>query len=113
MFLREGQFITLLLYVDDILIASNSKPEVNNIKTQLDNKFQMKDLGVARKIMGIEIIRQCDLKCLYVSHETYLRKIIEKFGITLKHVSTPFVFHYKLSDDQSPKMVNNSPYAFC
>jgi len=43
--------------VDDILIVRNSKPEVQNVKTELNKEFQMKDLGVARKKLGIEITR--------------------------------------------------------
>jgi len=63
------------------------------------------------KILNIEITRQCDFKSLYLSPETYLRKILDKFGMTnLKHVSNSFVSHYKLSDDQSSKMVKEKCY---
>jgi len=35
-----------------------------------------------------------------LSLETYLRKILDKFGMTsLKLVSTPLAFYYKLSDE--------------
>jgi len=47
----------LMLYIDDILIAINSKPDVQKVKTELNNKFEMKDLRPTRKILGIEIIR--------------------------------------------------------
>jgi len=50
----------------------------------------MKYLGGARKILGIKITIRGDLKCLYFSQETYLKKILEKFGMTnLKLVPTP------------------------
>jgi len=101
----------LLLYVHDILIASNNKHEVEKVKVEMNNKFDIEDLGDARKILGIEIIRRCDLKCVYVSQETYLKKIINRFGITnLKPVSTPLVSHYKLSDEQSPKIVEEQNF---
>jgi len=45
------------MYVDDILIANNSEPEVRKVKSKLNSEFEMKDLGVARKILGIEISR--------------------------------------------------------
>ncbi|GJZ44163.1 uncharacterized mitochondrial protein-like protein [Tanacetum coccineum] len=38
-------FITLLVYVDDILIADNSKEVIQNIKHHLNAKFSIKVLG--------------------------------------------------------------------
>ncbi|KAH9680676.1 hypothetical protein KPL71_026642 [Citrus sinensis] len=55
--LQEGSFIYLLLYVDDMLIASKSKDEIEKLKTQLDQEFEMKDLGEAKKILNMEICR--------------------------------------------------------
>lgn len=47
---RNG--IYLLLYVDDILIASRNKVEVEKLKILLNSEFKMKDLGDAKKILG-------------------------------------------------------------
>jgi len=47
----------LLLYVDDMLIAARNKTRVQKLKTQLKKKFDMKDLGEAKKILGMEITR--------------------------------------------------------
>lgn len=44
--------IYLLLYVDDILIASVDKEQVENPKVVLSKEFEMKDLGDAKKILG-------------------------------------------------------------
>ena len=37
----------LLLYVDDMLIASNSMSKISELKMELSKKFEMKDLGNA------------------------------------------------------------------
>lgn len=37
-------FITLLVYVDDVLIASNDKEKVDQFKVLLDQRFKLKDL---------------------------------------------------------------------
>ncbi|KAI3461519.1 hypothetical protein Pfo_018182, partial [Paulownia fortunei] len=55
--LQDGSFIYLLLYVDDMLIASQSQMEIDKLKAQLNQEFEMKDLGKAKKILGIEISR--------------------------------------------------------
>lgn len=48
----------MLLYVDDILVASNNKTKVDKTKVAMNNKFDLKDLGVVRKILAIEIIEE-------------------------------------------------------
>ena len=55
--LQDGSFIYLLLYVDDMLIASKNQGEICSLKAQLSKEFEMKDLGEAKKILGMEIAR--------------------------------------------------------
>ena len=53
--LPGGEYIYLLLYVDDIFIVSKSRSVINKLKKDLSSKFEMKDLGEAKKVLGIEI----------------------------------------------------------
>ncbi|GJR70550.1 retrotransposon protein, putative, ty1-copia subclass [Tanacetum coccineum] len=52
-----GEYIYLLLYVDDMLIACKSKAEIGSAKSLLKKEFDMKELGEAKKILGMEIVR--------------------------------------------------------
>ena len=52
--LQDGSFIYLLLYVDDMLIASRNQEEICRLKAQLSKEFEMKDLGEAKKILGMK-----------------------------------------------------------
>ena len=45
--------IFLLLYVDDMLIAFVSHQEILKLKQQLGSVFEMRDLGKAKKILGM------------------------------------------------------------
>jgi hypothetical protein len=45
------------LYVDDILIAGYNMKDINVLKKKLTNSFTMKDLGAAKKILGMRITR--------------------------------------------------------
>lgn len=45
--------VYLLLYVDDILIASKDKTEVQKLKIILSTEFKMNDLGDAKNILGM------------------------------------------------------------
>ncbi|GJW42591.1 retrovirus-related pol polyprotein from transposon TNT 1-94 [Tanacetum coccineum] len=47
-----GEYIYLLLYVDDMLIAYKSKAEIGFTKSLLKKEFDMKELGEAKKILG-------------------------------------------------------------
>lgn len=47
----------LLLYVYDILIASSDMAEIESLKEDLIGRFEMKDLGDAKRILGMDIMR--------------------------------------------------------
>jgi hypothetical protein len=47
--LKNGIFIILVLYVDDMLVARKNMVEINRLKAQLARTFDMKDLGAKNK----------------------------------------------------------------
>ena len=49
----ESKYIFLVLYIDDILLASNDIDLLHEIKRFSSNKFEMKDLGDASFVLGI------------------------------------------------------------
>ena len=53
----DNSYIILLLYVDDMFIAGSSIEEINDLKKQLSKQFAIKDLGAAKQILGMRIIR--------------------------------------------------------
>ena len=94
---EEGVYIYLLLYVDDILIASTDKVQVQKLKSELGSEFDMKDLGDAKKILGMEITRDRSGYELFVSQEEYLWKVLGSYDMDqCKAVSTPLGAHFKL-----------------
>jgi hypothetical protein len=95
--------VYVLLYVDDMLIASHDKSLIVELKAQLSHEFDMKDLGPAKKILGMEI--QCDRRAgtLFLSQKSYIEKVLEKYNLSnCKSVATPFASHFKLSLRQCP-----------
>jgi hypothetical protein len=55
--LENGSYIIFLLYVDDMLVAGSNMQDINMLKKKLANSFAMKDLGAAKKILGMRITR--------------------------------------------------------
>ena len=117
--LQDGTFVYLLLYVDDMLIASKSKVEINRLKAQLSSEFDMKDLGEAKKILGMEIKRDSAKGTICLTQTQYLKTVLQRFGIDNKSkpVSTPLAPHFKLSALMSPttddakRQMDHVPYA--
>ena len=102
--LEDGSYIFLLLYVDNMLIAAKSMCQVNRLKSLLHKEFEMRDLGAAKKILGIEIRRDREARKLWLSQKNYIRKVLEKFSmLDAKPVSTPLANHFRLSSSQCPR----------
>ena len=59
--------IYLVLYVDDMLLIGNDKEIIQDLKTQLFLKFDMKDLGAANYILGMEINRDRAKRKLFLN----------------------------------------------
>lgn len=53
----DNSFIYLLVYINDMLIIAKYMYVINRLKEELHGKFEMKDFGAAKKILGMEIQR--------------------------------------------------------
>ena len=62
-----------------MLLAGSSGEEINKLKEMLKAEFDMKDLGPAQKILGMEIEREGLLK---LSQCSYLEKVLQRFGMS-------------------------------
>ena len=56
-FKQNNNLTYLMLYGDVMLITARNKTHIQKLKAQLKKKFDMKDLGEAKKILGMEITR--------------------------------------------------------
>ena len=87
-----------------MLIAGSNIEEINNLKKQLSKQFAMKDLGAAKQILSMRIIRDKANVTLKHSQSEYVKKVPSRFNMNeTKLVSTPLGSHFKLSREQSPK----------
>ena len=99
----DNDFIILLLYVDDMLVAGPNKDRVQELKAQLAREFDMKDLGPANKILGMQIHRDRKDRKIWLSQKNYLKKILRRFNMQdCKPISTPLPVNYKLSSVMCP-----------
>nr|GFA94227.1 retrotransposon protein, putative, Ty1-copia subclass [Tanacetum cinerariifolium] len=113
-----GEYICLFLYVDDMLIACKSKAEIESTMYLLKKKFDMKELEEAKKILGMEIIRDQNRKIPRVSQSGYVYKIFNNFKTdNEKSVKMPLGGHFNMSLKECPvkdcdvERMSKVPYA--
>src|SRR5438045_9603523 len=71
----------------------------------------MKDLGAAKKILGMEIIIDRKSGKLYLSQKYYIEKVLHRFNMhNAKPVSTPLATHFKLSSALCPVSEDDIEY---
>jgi hypothetical protein len=76
-----SNFTILVLYVDDILLASNSLDMLHESKRLLSHNFDMKDLGEASYVIGIEIHRDRINGTLGLSQKAYIDRVLTRFNM--------------------------------
>ncbi|KAH9701552.1 protein kinase domain-containing protein [Citrus sinensis] len=71
--------IHVLVYVDDIIVTGNDHAAIQNFKTYLSDYFHMKDLGVLKYFLGIEVARGPD--GIFLCQCKYALDIIVETGL--------------------------------
>jgi hypothetical protein len=86
----------LLVYVDDIIVASSSQEVVATVLEDLRADFALKDLGPLHYFLGIEVKQNSD--GLHLSQSKYAADILKRARMThCKPVTTPLAASDKLS----------------
>nr|GEW90310.1 retrovirus-related Pol polyprotein from transposon TNT 1-94 [Tanacetum cinerariifolium] len=82
----------------DMMISCKSKAEIGSIKSLLKKEFDIKELGEAKNILGMKIVRDQSRKILRMSQFGYVSKILNNFRIkNEKSVEMPLCGHFKMS----------------
>ena len=76
-----SKFILLVLYVDDILLAANDIDLLIERKQLLFNHFDMKDIGEASYVLGIQVLRDRSSGIMRLSQQKYIECIMKMFNM--------------------------------
>ncbi|KAL9268540.1 Retrovirus-related Pol polyprotein from transposon TNT 1-94-like protein, partial [Drosera capensis] len=99
----NGKFLILLLYVDDMLVTGQDAQMIAMLKKELSKAFDMKDMGQARQILGMQITRDRKAKRLWLSQEKYVEQVLERVNMKgAKTVSCSLPSHVKWSKKLCP-----------
>ena len=72
--------IIIIIWVDDLMIATNCDKALHDVKMSLCNRFKMKDLGILSWFLGIEFI--FDKDCIRMNQWKFLERILNKFKMS-------------------------------
>jgi hypothetical protein len=98
----KQDMVYLIIWVDDILIASKSIKAIDNIKTALMTTFEARDLGEAKMFVGIEIDRNRKERTLKISQRRMALDLVAKYGLEEGRSRTvPLAPSIKLSKDEA------------
>ena len=104
-----SSFTALLVYVDDMIITGNDSACVAKLKTLLDQKFGIKDLGSLKYFLGLEIAR--NVKGISINQRKYALEVLKEAGmIGCKPVKSPMEQQLKLSKTDGELLKDAAQY---
>jgi hypothetical protein len=86
---ENEKFILVLLFVDDLALASNSREMLDEFKKSLMEKFEMKDLGELRWFLGMRITRDRGRRTLGIDQSQYIDKMLANYQTPNRTAWTP------------------------
>eukprot|EP00873_Tetraselmis_striata_P046153 jgi/Tetstr1/466417/TSEL_010945.t1 len=71
----------VLVYVDDILVVSDSVEWIRSAKSAIGAEFNMTDFGEAAFVLGMDLTRCWASGAIRLSQEQYTLELLEKYGM--------------------------------
>ena len=106
---QGGKLAVVLVYVDDLIITGDDKDEIQQTRSNLSIRFQMKELGELKHFLGLEVERSD--KGIFLGQQKYARDILQKFGLEeCKPISTPMEPNLKLCINDGKDLEDTTMY---
>ncbi|KAB2614533.1 hypothetical protein D8674_039240 [Pyrus ussuriensis x Pyrus communis] len=103
LFVRTGTAgkLVVLVYVDDLIITGDNTDEITKLKHSLQQRFAIKDLGILRYFLGIEMATSH--KGFFLSQRKYVLDLLKEANMSdAKPIHTPLDMKLKLSLEGQP-----------
>ena len=98
---KLGKVIILIVYVDDMILASNCPQKMEEVKLRLSPVFKMKILGEPKVFLSMKIDRDRENQILTLTQSDYIENCLEKFGMKdCTPMCTPMVTKQVKNKDQ-------------
>ena len=105
----DGQQLIISLYVDDMLVTGSNSRLLAKFKLEMQNVFEMSDLGAMSYFLGMEIHQSSS--GIFVSKKKYVVDVLKKFKLdSCKEAATPLAQNEKISKNDGEKLEDPSAY---
>ena len=106
---KGNVFIALLVYVDDVILASNDSTTIAQFITSLNQQFKLKDLGTLKFFLSLEVARST--KGISLSQRKYALDIFEDSSLlAAKPSKFSMEKNIKLSKDNGSLLEDSTSY---
>ncbi|XP_068329676.1 uncharacterized mitochondrial protein AtMg00810-like [Pyrus communis] len=103
LFVRTGAVnkLVVLIYVDDLIITGDNPDEICNLKQSFRQRFAIKDLGILKYFLGIEM--ETSHKGLFLNQRKYVLDLLKEANMSdAKPAITPLDSKIKPNLDGTP-----------
>ncbi|GJX94674.1 ribonuclease H-like domain, reverse transcriptase, RNA-dependent DNA polymerase [Tanacetum coccineum] len=97
------------VYVDDLIITGTPKKEIDKFKAQMEEKFEMSDLGLLAYYLGIEVTQNNG--DILIKQTAYANKILKEAGMLESNETViPIDPGTRLTKNTEGTLVNSTKY---
>lgn len=108
--LESGELVYVLIYVDDMIVASVSEAEVDKVEKLLKKRISLSSLGEVSHFLGIRVTKDKD-GFYALDQQTYVAKVASRFKLDkAKGSKVPMDVGYYRSREGSKLLSSNSDY---
>ena len=106
---NEVKVVILIVYVDNIVLVSNDKKELQKLKRRLAADFEIKDLGNLKYFLAMEFVRFKER--IFVNQRKYILDLLDETCILgYKPAETPIEPNLKLQPSNVEEVANKKQY---
>ena len=100
----EDKLLVTLVYVDDLIFASNNDEMSHEFSQNMSKEFEMSMIGELSHFLGLQVSQTTT--CLFISQAKYLKDMLKRYGMEdCAPMSTPMTTSCKLrKNDDSPSV---------
>ena len=92
-----GDIMYIGVYVDDIILAGRTVKQLEEIKRDLSQEFDIKDLGKLRYFLGMKVVQDEESQSIWIGQPAYAEDLLNKHGMKdSKPTGTPVDVNSKL-----------------
>ena len=82
--------LIVIIYVDDLIMLSSDLTVLQELKSRLEEEFDMSDIGELHFFLGVQMERNRATRTITLHQGNYIEEVLERFGMAdCKPIGTP------------------------